>query len=400
MMKRVWASQACAKIRILPYDYNSLKMSNPIIIKEVKGKKALKGFIRFPDMLYKDNPYYVPALHRGQLATLSKDKNPAFEVCDARYWMAYKNGQPAGRIAGIVNHRYNEDRGRKYMRFGWLDFIEDKKVLAALLGKVEQWGRELGLQSIHGPLGFSSFDASGVLVEGFEEMPTSFGRYNYPYYDAMIREAGYIKDIDWVEYTIEVPPIMPDKIAQFASLVSKRYGVRNAVLGKSDDLELYGRQVFGLINEVYSDLYAYSRLTDKQIEGLMKEFLGMVHPDYVSVILNEQDELVAFGLVMPSLSRALQKARGCLYPFGFWHVLKALKHNDTVDMLLIGVRPDYQGKGIHALIFEKIVGTFYKRGIRRVETTRELENNNKVQQLWVGYEPRQHKRARCYIREL
>lgn len=369
-----------------------------IVLQEVFTKKELDTFIRFPDHLYEGCKYYIPALHSNQVATLSREKNPAFEHCEAMYWLAYDGAKIVGRIAGIINHRYNEERSINYMRIGWLDFIENQKVLEALLEVVEGWAHEKGLQHVHGPMGFTSFDASGVLIDGFEEWPTSFGKYNFPYYDPMLRKAGYAKDVDWVEYRIKVPQEMPEKIDAAAALIGKRYSVRNANLKSRKDIRHHSGQIFGLLNNVYNDLYGFSTLTPAQVQNLTNEFLSLIHPDYVSLIINENDEVVALGVVMPSLSKAMKKARGKLFPFGLLRVLWALRNNDTADMLLIGVRPDYQNKGLHALIFEKIVKTFHKRGIKEVETTRELEENQKVQQLWAGYESRLHKRARCYIK--
>jgi GNAT superfamily N-acetyltransferase len=377
---------------------NSLIMN--YILKEVISTEDLMAFIRFPDRLYRDVTHYVPALHRGQRDTLSKEKNPAFEHCEARYWLALKDGRVAGRIAGIVNHRYNEERGTRLVRFGWLDFEEDPAVLRLLLQAVEDWGREKGMDGVHGPLGFTSFDPSGVLVEGFDEWPTSFGRYNFPYYDALLKEAGYRKDVDWVEYIIRVPSVMPEKVIQAARLIGQRYRVRQADIRSRKDALKYAGQIFELLNQVYAGLYAFSTLTPRQVDGLIREFITMIHHDYVSVVLNERDEVVAFGLVMPSLVRALKRSRGKLFPLGWLRILRALRYNDKVDMLLIGVRPDYQGKGVHSLVFDKIGRTYYKRGIRTIETTRELELNTRVNQLWAGYEPRQHKRARCYVRAL
>jgi len=371
-----------------------------IALQEVFKKKDLKTFIRFPDQLYKGCGYYIPALHSNQEATLSKEKNPAFEHCEARYWLAYKGKEIVGRVAGIINHRYNQERNTKFMRIGWLDFVEDQQVLEILLGAVEDWAHEKGMDAIHGPLGFTSFDASGVLIEGFEEWPTSFGKYNYAYYDAMLQKAGFKKDVDWVEFSIKVPEQLTPRVLAVTEMIKKRYALRNALLRNQKEVRELAPQIFDLLNNVYNDLYGFSTLTPAQVENLTREFLSLIHPDYVSLILNEHDEIVAFGVVMPSLTKALKKANGRLFPFGFLRLLYALRFNDTVDMLLIGVRPDYQGKGVHALVFEKIVKTFHRRGIKRVETTRELEENHKVQQLWTGYESRLHKRARCYIKEV
>lgn len=371
-----------------------------ILIKEVLTKKDLKAFIRFPDQLYKGSRYYIPALHSNQLATLSREKNPAFDHCEARYWLAYQGTEIVGRIAGIINHRYNEERQVKFMRIGWLDFAEDQQVLHALIETVEKWASEKGLDHIHGPLGFNSFDTSGVLIEGFEEWPTSFSKYNFPYYDSMLQRAGFKKDVDWVEFNIKVPGQLPPRLPAAAEIVKKRYGVRQANLKSKKESLKYAYEVFHLINQAYGQLYGFSSLNQKQIENLVNEFFSLIHIDYVSIVLNQKDEVVSFGLVMPSLTKALKKAKGKLFPFGIFRIMHALRYNDTVDMLLIGVRPDYQGKGVHVLLFEKIFKTFKDRGIKQVETTRELEENHKVQQLWAGFETRLHKRARCYIKKV
>ncbi len=358
------------------------------------------SFIRFPDNLYRNSRYYVPALHANQLSLLSKEKNPAFGHCEARYWLVLSDGEVVGRIAGIINHRYNQERGTRYMRFGWLDFIEDTAVLKNLLDAVESWAAERNMEYLHGPLGFTSFDPSGILVEGFDEWPTSFGRYNFPYYGDMLEKLGYAKDVDWVEYNIRVPAEKPERVLAIAGLVKKRYSLRNAVLKKRGDLRRYSDDIFSLLNNVYNGLYGFATLTDKQVENITSDFISLINPDYVSVVLNDNDQVVAFGIVMPSLTKALKKSGGRLYPMGLLYILHALRKNDIVDMLLIGVKPEYQNKGALSLVFEKIIHTLYKKGIRQVETTRELEDNHKVLQLWSGYEYRLHKRARCYIKPL
>lgn len=369
-------------------------------LKEIFSRKDLMEFIRLPDKLYRGCSYYVPAIHKNQLSTLSQDQNPAFLHCKARYWMVYSGNRVVGRIAGIINHRYNEERGTKYMRFGWLDFIENGQVLHLLLDAVESWAHKEGMEYVHGPLGFTSFDSSGVLVEGFDELPTTWGRYNYPYYDPMLKKARYAKDVDWVECNIKVPREIPRREFKIAQMVRRRYSLRNAEFKNKQDVIRLSQKAFGLVNIAYRGIYGFSTLSKEQIDYLVNDFVPLLQTDCVSVVLNKQDEVVAFGLVLPSLSKALQKARGRLFPFGLLHIYKALRYNDTVDMLLIGVLPEYQNKGAFALVFEKIVGTLFKRGIKEVETTRELEDNQKIKQLWEGYDLRQHKRARAYIKSI
>lgn len=369
-------------------------------IKEVHTKRDLKAFIRYPDLLYKSCEYYIPALHSNQYNILSKQKNPAFSHCEARYWIAYQDKNIVGRIAAIINHRYNQKTNIAFMRFGWLDFIEDMDVLLLLLQAVEKWAREKGMQCIHGPLGFTSFDASGVLVEGFDEYPTAWGHYNFPYYRNMLEKIGYKKEVDWIEYRINVPEETDQKALRIAGLVKKRFGLKQAAIRQHKDIAAYTDRLFDIVNNSFTDIHAFAPLTPEQIKCLEKSFLNLILPDYISVVLNEKNEPVAFGLVIPSLTFALKKAKGLLLPFGFMHIRHALHNNDTVDMLLVGVKPEYQNKGAYALVFEKIFSNMRKNGIKYVETTRELETNEKVKQLWHSYDKRLHKRARCYIKHL
>lgn len=371
-----------------------------ITIKEISNKKELRAFVKFPDKLYSRNKYYIPALHKSEFNTLDKSKNPAFEFCEAKYWLAYINNEIVGRVAGIINHNYNEKHNKKYVRFGWLDFIENKNVLQELMKAVENWGKQNNAEFIHGPLGFSSFDASGVLIEGFNELPTSFGHYNYPYYPKFIEESGYKKDVDWVEYNVKIPKSIPENFIKIADLLKNKYKLRIAKLKDKKDILKYSDEIFKLLNNEYNELYGFSELSIKQIVALKKQFISFLNPEYISVILDSADKVIAFGITMPSLSKALQKSNGKLFPFGFIRILYALRNNDTTDTLLIAVKKEFQNKGVHAIIFNQIFKTFVKKRIANLETTRELEDNDKVKQLWSRFEHKQHKKARCYIKEL
>ena len=371
-----------------------------IIIREVSTKKELMEFIKFPDNLYSGNKYYIPALHRSEMLKLFPDGNPVFEFCEARYWLAYFNNQVVGRVAGIINYSYNKKHNKNYARFGWLDFIEHKNVLKKLMQTVENWAKQNNAEFIHGPLGFSSFDASGVLVEGFDELPTSFGHYNFSYYPKLIEALGYEKDVDWLEYNVKVPKSVPSNFVKVADLVKKKYKVHSAKLKNKKDLLKHSDNIFKLLNEEYKDLYAFSELTKNQIEELKKQFMSFIKPEYVSIVISTTNRIVAFGITIPSLSRALQKSKGKLFPFGFMRIMYALRNNDTVDTLLIAIEKDYQNRGVHTIIFNDIFKTFLKNGITNIETTRELENNFNVNNLWKNFDYRQHKRARCYIKKL
>ncbi|NOZ36440.1 MAG: hypothetical protein GXO80_14225 [Chlorobi bacterium] len=371
-----------------------------ITIKEISGKNDLWEFVKFPDKLYSGNKYYIPPIHKSEINTLDKNQNPAFEFCKAKYWLAYIDNQIVGRIAGIINHNYNKKFNKKYVRFGWLDFIENEQVLQKLFQAVETWGKQNNAEFIHGPLGFSSFDASGILIEGYNELPTSFGHYNFPYYPELIESLGYKKDIDWIELNVKIPKSVPENFIRIADILKTKYKLHIAELKNKKDLLKYSDEIFKLLNEEYKDLYAFSQLTDKQITVLKKQFISFLNPDYVSIILNNDNKIIAFGITIPSLSKALQKSKGKLFPFGFIRILYALRKNDTADTLLIAINKYFQNKGVHAIIFNEIFKTFVKNGITNLETTRELENNFKVQQLWSRFEHKQHKRARCYIKKV
>jgi hypothetical protein len=371
-----------------------------LIIKAISTKKELKKFIKFPDKLYSGNQFYVPAIHEKELQTLSFDKNPAFEFCRAKYWIAYEDGVIVGRIAGIINDKYNEKHNVKYARFGWLDFVDDKNVLILLFQAVRRWALNQKMEYIHGPLGFSSFDSSGTLIEGFDEMPTSFAHYNFPYYPKLIEELGFKKDVDWVEYNIKVPKTVPEKFLKGAELVKQRHNLQSGVIRRKKDLLKYSDDLFRLLNAEYKNLYSFTELSTKQIEALKKQFASILMPEYVSIILNTTNEVVAFGITIPSLSKAQQKAKGRLFPFGFLQIKRALQTNDTADLLLIAVRKDYQNKGVNGIIFSEIISAFIKNGITNIETTRNLENNLNINNLWRKFVYRQHKRSRCYIKQL
>ena len=371
-----------------------------LTINEISTSQELKAFIKFRDKLYARNKYYIPALHTNEYKTLSEKYNPAFEFCEAKYWLVYRNNEIVGRVAGIINHNYNKKIGKMYVRFGWLDFIEDVKVSQLLFYAVESWARQNDAEYLHGPLGFSSFDPSGILIEGFNELPTSFAHYNYPYYAEWIENLGYKKDIDWVEYNVKVPKSIPENYIKITELIKKRYKLHSARLNNKKDFIKYIYKIFQLLNAEFSQLYAFSELTKKQIEELKKHFIPFLRLKYVSIILNSEDKLVGFGICIPSLSKALQKSKGKLYPFGFLRIFNALRKNDTVDTLLIAIQKDYRDKGVNGIIFNEIGSAFIKNGITNIESTRELESNFNVNNLWNKFEYRLHKRTRCYLKKL
>ena len=372
-----------------------------VTIKEVRTKSDLRKFVHFPNELYKDNPYYVPQIESMDRDTLTPSKNHAFEICEGKYWLAYdEKGHVVGRVAGIINRSYNEKVGEKICRFGWIDFIDDRSVSEALMKTVENYAKENGLDVVSGPTGFLEFDAAGVLVDGFDQLPTAYGKFNDPYYEYHLWALGYQKEIDFVEYRILVPEVIPDRYARMAKIVSEKYGLRQAPLLKHSDIKNYLDGLFSCLNAAYSNLHGFSELTPGQCADLKKQFLSNVSVDFLSIILDANDNVVAFGVALPSLSKAMQKAKGSLFPFGFVHLLKALKHNDTIDLLLIAIDERYQSKGVNAMIFDKFAQGITKNGIKYIESTRELEDNTNVQNLWNHLEHHIHKRARVYKKNI
>ena len=371
-----------------------------ITIREVQTGAQLNAFIRFPYTLYKGDPYYVPPLRFDEKATLQKDKNPAFDYCEARYWLAYKGKRVVGRIAAILNKAYIEKWGNAYMRFGWIDFEDDELIAKSLIAEVENWAKEKNMKAVHGPMGFTDLDHEGMLVQGFDQLGTLAAIYNYPYYPKHIENLGYQKDADWVEYKIKLPDAVPEKLAKMAGIVERRLDLHLIKAKKAKEILPYAKDIFELINEAYSDLYGVVPLTEKQIAYYTKQYFSFIRTDFVPLVVNRDGKLVAFGITMPSLSIALQKAKGSLLPFGVVHILKALKKNKLADLYLVAIRKEYQGKGVNALLMYELTKSYLKNGIEYAESNPELELNKKVQSIWQHYDAVQHKRRRCYIKHL
>ena len=372
-----------------------------VTVQEIKGKKDLRKFARFPNDLYADNPYYVPQIVSMDVATFSPEKNRAFEVCEGKFWLAYdESGKVVGRVAGIINHRYNNKLGRKICRFGWIDFIDSEEVVSALFAAVEAYAREMGMDEVEGPVGFLEFDISGVLVDGFDQIPTAYGKYNAPYYEPRILAEGYAKVTDFVEYRITVPDDI-DRYVRLGKMIGERYDLHEAEYrNKKELIRKYASGIFSTLNACYSKLHGFSELSPGQCEDLKNQFISNLRLDLISVIVDKDDRVVGFGITLPSLSLALQKAKGSLFPFGWIHILRALRKNDTADALLIAVLEEYQDKGVHAMIFAKVGAAMHKCGIKYLESTRELEDNHNVQNLWGRQEHVLHKRARVYGKTL
>lgn len=375
-----------------------------IEIKKVESKKDLKTFIDFHYDLYEGNEYDVPNLFSDEMNTLSKDKNAAFEFCEAEYYLAYKDGKLAGRVAAIINHKANNKWGKKSVRFGWIDFIDDREVSKALLDAVEKYGREKGMEDVVGPLGFTDMDPEGMLVWGFDQLGTMPTIYNYAYYPEHIEALeGFEVDNKYVEFKIMVPNEVPEKYAKIAMMIEKRYNLHVRKLTKKDIFQGgMGQKIFDLINDTYKDLYGYSELSQKQIDQLINSYLGFLDFNLITCIEDWTDgehKLIGVGITMPSLAHALRKCRrGRLLPFGWFHVLRAIKMHKTniVDLLLIGILPEYRAKGANALLFADLIPWYQKYGIEWGETQVELETNAGVQGQWGALTPVMHKRRKCY----
>ena len=372
-----------------------------ITIKKVRNRRDLRKFVHFPNALYKNNQYYVPQIESMDRDTLTPTKNHAFEVCEGQNWLAFdEKGEVVGRVAAIINSRYNEKVGEQICRFGWIDFIDNHDVSTALMHAVETFAKNKGMDIISGPTGFLEFDPAGILVDGFDQLPTAYGKYNASYYEEHLLALGYQKEVDFVEYRILVPDVIPDRYARMAKMVAEKHGLHQASLSQRSDVDPYLDGVFRCMNAAYSKLHGFSELTPGQCDDLKKQFLTNINVDYVSIVLDSNNKVIGFGVALPSLSKAMQKANGSLFPFGFVHILNALKHNDTIDLLLIAIDEQYQNKGVNAMIFDKFAQGITKNGIKYIESTRELEDNTDVQNLWHLFDRTIHKRARVYMKKI
>ena len=375
-----------------------------IEIKQVSNRKELTQFVQFYYDLYRGNNYAVPYLFNEEMNTLRSDRNPSFECCDARYFMAFRNGHLVGRVAAIINRRANECWQRRQIRFGWFDFIDDQEVSKALLQAVEDWGRKEGMTELAGPLGFIDTDREGMLVEGFDQLSTMYINYNHPYYPKHMEQMkGFEKANDWVEMKVRVPEVVPEKFSKITEMVRKRYGLRVHKFTRKELIDQgYGRQLFDLLNTTYKDLYGFSQLSDRQIDKLVNDYIKIADLNLVTAIM-DGEKMVGFGITFPSFSYAMQKTRdGRFLPFGWWHMLKVLKWHKTpiVDLLLIGVLPEYRSKGANALIFDDLIRWFQRYHFQWAETGPQMESNEGVLSQWQYLEATQHRRHRCYRKTL
>ena len=370
------------------------------MIRPVKSRKDLKTFIRFPYILYKDCPNWVPALEGDEFDTLTPSRNAAFEYCEAQCFLCEKDGKVAGRVAAIINHNANKLWKSEVVRFGWLDFIEDAQVLHELLEAVAAWGIERGCDTMKGPLGFTDMDKEGLLVEGYDRLSPFTCLYNYPYYDTMLKAEGFSKDEDWLQKLLVIGPELPAKY-QYAKLAEDRFGISIVKAKSMRELgKKYGMALFHMYNESFAPLFQFSPLSDEQIRRYLQTYIPILDHRYVAICKDSDGKAVGFAFCVPSLSKAVKKSGGKLFPFGWARILHALRHNDTLEALMIGVLPEYQQKGAALLLLKYIHENCISSGITRMIMNPQLETNAKVQTLWDDYENSLYMRRRSYTKKL
>ncbi len=372
-----------------------------VIIREVSTKKDLKKFIWFGINLYKDCEFAAPPLMMDDLLNLTKGKNPALDFCEVALFLAYKDEKIVGRIAAIINPIANETWKHDYARFGWVDFIDDLAVSKALFDKAIEWAKAKGMNAIHGPLGFTDFDNEGTLVEGFDKPSTLATIYNYPYYPAHIEKYGFVKDIDWKEYLITVPEVFPEKYFRISEIVKQKYNLTSKYFTtRKEVVDNYALKIFDLLNTCYKDLYGFTKLNEKQISFYIKLYFSFFRLDTISIVVDEKDDVVALGIAMPSFTKALQKAKGHLFPFGWYYMLRALNKNDILDFYLMAVHPTYQNMGVNSIVFADVMNKVGKNRFKFAESNPELETNIKMSSQWGSFEHVNHKRRRVYIKKI
>lgn len=371
-----------------------------IKIIEADSKKLLLEYIKFPFKLYKNDKNWVPPLINEELETFDKEKNPAFENAEATFYLAYKNEEIVGRIAAIINWDEVNNQQKRKVRFGWFDVIDDIEVTKLLLEKVYELGRKNNLEYVEGPMGFSNLDKVGVVTEGFDEIGSMITWYNFPYYKDHLEKLGYVKEKEYLENKFPFENVKPEFFEKAQELVKKRYQLKPLVFTKTKDIMPYVDKMFDLFNASYASLSSFVAITDTQKEYFKKKYISFINPEYILFVEDKDKKLVAFSIVMPSFGEALQKTKGKLFPFGFYHMLKARKNSKDVLFYLIGVAPEYQNKGVHAIIFKEYYDAFTKKGIENCIRTPELEDNIAIQNLWKHFDPKIFRRRRTYRMDL
>lgn len=371
-----------------------------IKVKQVLNSSDLELFIKFPMELYKGNPYYVPPLINEEKSIWVKEENPALQYSEAAQFLAYKGENIVGRIAVMINHKEEKDLGIRKVRFGWLDFIDDIEVSKSLIDTAIEYAKSKGISKIEGPMGFTNLDKAGMLTKGFDKLATMIGIYNYDYYPKHIEQLGLVKEKEWVEFEINFPDTLPDKVEKFSNLIAEKYELELVKFKSKKDILPLVEPMFKLLDDTYKHLSTYTPITQEQIKHYKEKYFKFIDKDYIVCIKDKYGSLISFAITMPSYSKALQKAKGKLFPFGWWHLLNAGKKNDRANFYLIGIHPQYQKRGVTAIIFKEIYETFKKKGVKFLETNPELEENASIQALWQDYHPTNHKRRRTYSLEI
>lgn len=372
-----------------------------VVVKEVITKKELKKFIWFGINLYKNCEFAAPPLAMDDLLNLTKGKNPALEFCDTSYYLAYKENKIVGRIAAIINPVSNTTWNQNHARFGWVDFIDDQEVSFALFDAATNWAKSKGMTEIHGPLGFTDFDPEGLLVEGFDKLGTLATIYNYPYYPVHFENYGLVKDVDWKEYLVTIPEKLPERYTRMSEIIAEKYKLKvRKFSSRKKIVDNYAYKIFDLLGICYQHLYGYTKLNEKQVSFYIKLYFSFFRTDTVSIVVDEQDEVVALGIAMPSFTKALQKAKGKLFPLGWYYMLRALYKNDLLDLYLMAVHPDYQNKGVNSLVFLDLMTNSVKNGYKLAESNPELETNTRMSSQWTSFEYVNHKKRRVYVKRL
>lgn len=372
-----------------------------VTVRELHSPSELEDFIRFPFSLFEGNSYWAPPIVSEELESFDQEKNPVFDHAEAHFFLAYEDGKPVGRIAAIVNWLEVNEQEKPKMRFGWFDVKDDIRVTKALLAKVRDLGQQLDLEFMEGPVGFSNMDKAGMLIDGFDEPNTMITWYGLPHYSDHLEQLGFEKEKEWVEYEIQIPDDGPsEKVERFSKLIMEKYDLQVVHFSSKREILDHADEMFGLINQTYSELSTFVPIQPEQIAYYKEKYLRFIHPDFINCVADSSGNLVAFAITMPSFTKALQRANGSLFPFGWIHLLKARYFHDKASFYLIGIKPKYQGKGLTSIIFKEMNEMFNRRGITTVETNPELEDNDDIQALWTSYENRLHKRRRTYRKGL
>ena len=371
-----------------------------IKVKQVLNSSGLELFIKFPMELYKGNPYYVPPLINEEKSIWMKEENPALQYSEAAQFLAYKGENIVGRIAVMINYKEEKELGIRKVRFGWLDFIDDIEVSKTLIDTAIEYAKSKGISKIEGPMGFTNLDKAGMLTKGFDKLATMIGIYNFDYYPKHMEQLGLVKEKEWVEFEINFPDTLPDKVEKFSRLIAEKYELELVKFKAKKDILPLVDSMFKLLDDTYKNLSTYTPITEEQIKHYKEKYFKFIDKDYIVCIKDKSGSLISFAITMPSYSKALQKAKGKLFPFGWWHLLNAGKKNDRANFYLIGIHPQYQKRGVTAIIFKEIYETFKKKGVKFLETNPELEENASIQALWQDYNPINHKRRRTYSLEI